>query len=147
MNLRDYHTPTLTGLNRRQLIREDQSELRLLVAMCAHAQAMPRRLGADATSDELAMDKKTAKRLAHCFRQSLQAWEGKEGAKGARGKEARRLAATVRWDRLAEDRRQYLLSRFAPYATLALDTDQKRWGYHILTLLNTELGWIDYAMR
>ena len=147
MSLADYHTPSLSGGNRRQLIKEDQAELQVLVALCDYALAMPRRLGADATSAELAKDKKTAKRLGHCFRKSLEAWGGKEVSRGARKAEARQLAAVARWDRVAEDRRQYLLSRFAPYATLAIDTNQKSWGYHILNLLNVELGWIDYAIR
>lgn len=143
-----YYTQTLSGGSTRdQLLTLDRGELQTLVALCDRALAMPRRLGSDATSDELASDKKTGKRLAHCFRQSLKAWGGQEAANGVLEDQIRRRAATLRWRDLADARRQYLMSRFAPYATLAIDEEQRAWGEHILTLLRNELGWIEYAMR
>jgi hypothetical protein len=144
-SLVSYYDPAYSSGSKDQLLKEDRAELQILVALCAHALAMPRRLGVDATSDELARDKKIAKRLAHCFRKSLEGWHGVEVAIDE--PDIRQRAAVVKWGDLAAGRRAYLLARFAPYATLAIDAGQEPWGNHILTLLQNELGWIDYALR
>jgi hypothetical protein len=146
--LADYYDPRCSGANTRdELLREDRAELQVLVAVCDRALAMPRRLGGDATSADLANDKKRAKRLGHCFRQSLKAWGAPEIATGALDKEVRQRAAVVRWEELADQRRQWILSRFAPYVTLAIDEGQEQWGWTIVNLLKNELRWMDYALR
>ena len=148
MVLADYYDPACTTVMiRAELLKKDQAELQVLIRICDHALAMRRRLGGDASSAELATDKKRAKRLGHCWRTSLQAWGGREAAIGALGQETRMRAATVHWEDLVAARRQWILSRFAPYATLAIDTGDESWGYHIITILKNELRWLDYAMR
>jgi hypothetical protein len=146
--LGQWYTPALSSKSTKdQLLTADRAELQVLVAVCDRALAMPRRLGGDATSADLANDKKKAKRLGHCFRQSLKAWGAPEIATGALDKEVRQRAAVVRWEELADQRRQWILSRFAPYVTLAIDEGQEQWGWTIVNLLKNELRWMDYALR
>lgn len=149
MVLADYYDEAWSGAThtREDLLKLDRAELQVLVRICDHVLAMRRRLGGDASSDELAIDKKRAKRLAHCFRTSLKAWGAQEAASGVLEKEIRQRAATVHWEDLVAARRQHLLSRFPLYATMAIDAGQEAWGYHMITLLKNELRWLDYAMR
>jgi hypothetical protein len=149
MVLADYYDARCSGAphTAEQLIILDQAELQVLIRICDGVLAMRRRLGGDATSDELAIDKKRAKRLAHCWRTSLRAWGAQESSSDVLEQEIRQRAATVHWEDLAAARRQYLLSRFPLYATMAIDLEEEQWGYHIITILKNELRWLDYAMR
>lgn len=148
MSLAHYYDPGLTGAHTRDvLVGEDRAALQVLIAICESALAMRRRLGGDATSAELANDKKTARRLRHCFLKSLLAWGGQEIDAGPPRLEVRRLAAVANWKHIVDQRHQWILSRYAPYATLAIDAGQEQWGYSVLNRLNNELSWLDYAIR
>jgi hypothetical protein len=136
-----------TGLTRESLVAADIRELIRLIYVVEAAGAIPSRLGKDATGDELSMDKRYARRIAHCFRQSLKAWGGVLDDAGEHADHYRRVAATVKWADLISDRQAYLMERLPLYATLAIDEGDRSWGNQALARINNELGWLTYSLR
>jgi hypothetical protein len=112
-----------------------------------YAAALPRRLGPDATREELALDKRRAKRFMHALVQAYKSWGGDLTLINAPTSEERQNGAQVVWETLLEDQRAYLNTRLRYVATWMRKTGQLVPGRSLLVKLNNELNWINYAMR
>lgn len=113
------------------------------LASAAYAAAFPRRLS-DASREELALDKRRSRRVAHVLRQSLLGWGGKERVADA---EEQSAGAQVDWPLWQEEYRSTLLAELRRVSTWAKKTDNLRFGKSAVTRLQQELEWVDYAMR
>ena len=124
--------------------RAEVQRLAKLLAIAAQVQATPRRLGSDATPEELALDKRRAKRISHVAGQLLTGWGGTSNSTG----DISREAAQVEWRRWWNEHQVWLINRQRYIATWAQKTgaDQK-WARSALVKLNNELQWLAYALR
>lgn len=123
----------------------EQERIANLLATAITAQQIPRRLGMDANSEELALDKRRAKRVAHVAQQLLKSWGGDPAqANGA----VRREAAVIEWRQWWEEQQTYLLNKQRYIATWALKLGQDhKWAKSALVRINNELQWLAYALR
>lgn len=123
---------------------EEYDRLILLLSVATAAAAIPRRLGADASSDELADDKKRCKRIAHVARQCLVAM----GHSNAQPRSLSKEAAQVRWEVWWERQQATLLDRQKYIACWALVHEaDSAWAKSAIVRLQNELSWLAYAMR
>lgn len=119
--------------------------LSMLLAVAVTAQEHPRRLGTDATPDELALDKTRAKRIAHSAAQCLKSWGGHPNGTAV---DAARLAAQVNWRNWWNEQQVYLVNRRRYIATWAIKTGaDPRWCKSAVVKINNELQWLAYALR
>lgn len=129
-------------------ITEDEVErLTKLLAVARLAQSIPRRLGAEASAEQLAEDSRRGKRIAHVASQLLTSWGGDPGVSpGDVGREA----ATVNWDRWWEEHQVWLVNRQRYLATWCHKSSQNgdlRWCKSAMVRLENEIKWLAYAMR
>lgn len=125
-----------------ELLRIQQHHA-VMRALAAH----PRRLGGDATSDELADDKRRAKRVLHALDQCLTAW----GGQPTEWEEASKIAATLditAWREQHEvrirARQKYLATWWIRYGN---QNGDKRFVNQAINRLENELRWVAYALR
>lgn len=133
------------SLARDELARIQTQACRILVAA-----EIPRRLGGDATSDELALDKKRCKRVLHVLRQQLIAWSEKDANKIEFRPitEADRVeGASMIWADWWRDQQEYLTTRRLYIATWALKKPDTAFGKKAVTRLSNEISHTGYAMR
>jgi hypothetical protein len=129
-----------------QLTAQEIERLSKLHAIALAAMAIPRRIGGEASNDELSADKRRAKRVAHVAGQCVSAWGIKKPQ--APVADITRQAAQVVWQRWWEDHRVWLLNRMRYIATWQYKTGgDERWAKSAITKLNNELGWLEYALR
>lgn len=122
------------------------AEVERLQAACAVVYVtsqMPRRLGS-VTREDLALDKRRARRVLHAERQALVSWGGKE----REPTEAERIAgAQMVWDLWHEEANLVITSRLRYIATWAKATGNLRFGKSAVVRLSQELDWLSYALR
>lgn len=126
---------------------QEIERLQQLVAVMTAAATHPRRLGGDATAEELALDKKRAKRVLYIAEKCLSMW----GGEPAPFDEATRIAATLRWEdwwseheRRIQQRQRYIATWCHRYGDQNGDI---KWTNQALTRLTSELKWLVYALR
>lgn len=144
----DPRIPIRDGETAELIIAEEVERLLKLRLICVMAAGIPRRLGPEATSDELAADKVRCRRIQHVANQLLEAYE-KSGAKIPVATPAsNREAAQVDWDRWWGDHQVWLTNRTRYVATWGLTRgDNQRSAKTLVVRLNNEFGWLRYAMR
>lgn len=123
-----------------------QTELERLChawAVVFSAKSVPRRIS-DATREELALDKKRARRLLHPITQSISAWGGV--SREATPEEVS-AGAQVHWSLWYEEHTVLVVARRLYLATWAKRTGQLRFGKSAVVRLTQELDWLEYAMR
>jgi hypothetical protein len=130
---------TRESLERRQVDRISRA-----LAVVTVAYEIPRRLGQDASSAELAEDKKRARRCAHALANALDPW-GKSKLKET--DEIRREAAQLLWVSFAEAHLSGVKTELAILSTWAVRNDERRWGRSAVVRLENEIRWVDYALR
>jgi len=119
-----------------------------LNAIAAAAGRMPRRLGGEAEAEELAVDKKRCRRIAHVTLQLASAWSGKDPDRLKFKGDISKDAAIVNWKMWWEEHRIWLINRQRYIATWASrEADQERWCKSAMVKLNNEALWIEYALR
>jgi hypothetical protein len=110
------------------------------------AQTIPRRLGTEASSLELMIDKQRARRVEHTAKQLLRDWKAQPAEL-----EVVREAAVVDWMRWWADHRVFLINRQAYIATWCHkygdDNGDIRWCKSAIVRLNNEVKWLTYALR
>lgn len=123
---------------------EEIDRLQTLDAVCRCASEMKRRLGSDAEREELARDKRLARRLCHVFAKSLAAWTGSaiEITQDHRSK-----AAVLDWPALTEEIKADLIVRRRYIASWGKLTDNERIAKTYVVRISNELRDIDYALR
>lgn len=112
-----------------------------------YALSMPRRLGGDATSEDLANDKKRCKRVLHVLKQSMQSWSSNTTVEWRAPVEDDRIrGASLDWNIWYEETRVHLMNLRAYIATYGM-TKNGEWARKAVTRLTNELSWLAYAMR
>jgi hypothetical protein len=128
-----------------EIARLQTAACRILVAA-----EIPRRLGGDATSDELAQDKKRCKRALHVLRQQLVGWSEKDPDKieWRQVTEVDRVeGASLLWEPWWKEQESYLTARRAYIATWGLKKPDTAYAKRAVTRLGNELTHMAYAMR
>ena len=129
---------------KKTLTTKEVERLQELNAIAMLSTTIPRRLGGDATDEELANDKKTGRRVAHIAEQCLRAW-------GAKPKpvtrNVTRAAAQVKWTPWMEQHKVYIEGRMFYVATWAYKGGDETWAKAALTRLTNEQRWLEYALR
>jgi hypothetical protein len=127
------------------IAKAERERIAKLMAIAIAAESIPRRLGGGASSEELMLDKKRCKRIAHVASQLLGAWEGKPNiGVGEISKEA----AIVDWKRWWEEHHVWLLNRQRYIATWCHKTGaDEKWCKSAIVKLTNELRWLEYALR
>lgn len=117
--------------------------------MAVVCESIPRRLGKDAESSLLTIDKRIARKVANVYRSlwmaldtdSVPDWKTKAdrltlAARAELG--ARRAGATVRWGAWLRTRYSDLLGLMGDVAAMALAKNRLRWGMRRIRLLDLE---------
>ena len=133
-------------LTAKAMREEEIVRLTKLLSVAQAAGTIARRLGADATDEELAIDKKRCRRIAHVAQKVLVSW----GVEKPKTTDAIREAAIVDWQRWWSEHRVWLDNRRRLVATWAqksgVAADQKFAKSTVVKLTN-EASWIEYALR
>lgn len=120
-----------------------------MLTIAITAQDMPRRLGTEATPEELAADKSRNKRVAHVATQLLKGWQpGMNGNKPTEN--VRREAASVDWKKWLIEHETFLINRCRYVATWQHkygDDLSLHWAKAAVTRLENEGKWLKYAVR
>ena len=140
-NLRLPRNATRESLERRQVDRITRA-----LAVISFASEIPRRLGADADSKELAEDKKRARRTAHALANALAPWvRDKIDLKDS--DEIRREGAQLVWASFGEAHLNAVRGELRILSSWAVRSDELRWGRSAVVKLENELRWVEYALR
>jgi hypothetical protein len=137
----------VSGIGSREEIEGRQIErLNRALSVITVSQTIPRRLGSDATDEELALDKKRARRVAFALHQALRGWT-KKGASIVVDETTRREGAQLDWATwqpafLTETRQQLQCA-----ATWAVKNSEERWGKSAVVRFENELKWVEFALR
>jgi hypothetical protein len=125
----------------------ERNRLTKALAIVAAAQEIPRRLGADASGEELAADKRRCRRVSHALGQCVKAWGGTTKIP-ANKDEVLREAAQLNWATWQADLELYLNSRIRYVATWQVKTGgDQSWAKKAVVRLQNELRWVQYALR
>lgn len=114
------------------------------------ALGMPRRLGGEATDEELALDKKRSKRVVHVLMQCLGSWKGNGAPEGPLPMDdgVRMDSAQVVWSDWCESQQTWLRNRIRYVVTWGRANGvDERIVKQMVTRLKNELGWLTYALR
>lgn len=106
----------------------------------------PRRLGGDAMDDELAMDKKRARRFGHVLGQSLKQWTKKRPDLPL-DKAVRIEGAQIKWETWKDKQCADIAAQLRLVATWSVQKDEEKWGKSAVVKLENELKWMEYAFR
>lgn len=131
--------------NREELERRQRDRLNRALATVLITSQIPRRLGSDASPEELAMDKKRSRRVAHALRQSLLSWQKKIELQV--DDEIRRDGAQLNWDKWSTKFLTDLRLQMSCVATWAVAKEDEDWGKSALVRLKNEENWLTYALR
>lgn len=124
----------------------EQDRLLLLATVAQAATQIPKRLTADATPEELKLDKKRCRRIQHVAEQCYNSWGGKP-AKGT-SRSVNIEAAQVNWNKWWENHRTMLMNRIAYIASYGIaHPEHSKWAKSAMVRVQNELNWLTYAMR
>lgn len=132
--------------SREELERREVERLSGALAIVLMAGTIPRRLGGDATDEDLALDRKRAKRAGYALSQALKGWTKKKPDLPLDDK-VRMAGAQLDWDRWLQEHNAALENELRCLATWAVIHNEQRWGRSAVVKLENELNWITYSMR
>jgi hypothetical protein len=127
-----------------ELGAEETLRLQGMLASAIVAAEIPRRLS-DATREELALDKRRSRRVAHALRQSVISWGGFLELEPTA--EQRSAGAQINWAEWWGQHEAWLIARQRYVATWAKKTNELSAGKTALVKLRNEYDWLKYAMR
>lgn len=146
--LAEYYDPEVQipeDMTKESITTSESERLAQLSIIARAAKEIPRRLGVDAGSDELAVDSKRCRRVAHVAEQLAKAWGGRPKMERI---DASRAAATVRWDDWWEEHQVWLRNRRRVIATWGVSgSGDEKFAKSALVKLNNEERWLEYALR
>lgn len=119
------------------------------VVVASTAASVPRRLGGDATAEQLAADKKLAKSLAYRLRDALRLWrllDGKGYEEPTLDPAAVRLGASVEWEAWSEKWIEDLRRRRAKVAATTLAKGNIDSGIRFVHLYTREISVVEDAL-
>jgi len=132
---------SIKELESAQLLRLDRA-----LVVVIHAGSIPRRLGGEATDQDLAIDRKRARRMAWAIKQSKTGWSKRNG-KMPEDPELRIEGAQLIWPEWYAAYTTTLASEATAAITWAVRNDEQRWGRSAVVKFDNELNWVSYAMR
>jgi hypothetical protein len=145
--LTSYYDPNLTlieGLTPGKITAEEQRRLSRQVAVIQAAAKIPRRLGPESAPEDMALDKKRCRRVAHALEQPLAKWGGSVNSATDINSDAARLD----WPTWTAEQRVYINNRIRYIATMGiLQPGNLSWAKQAVTRLQNELQLIEYAIR
>jgi hypothetical protein len=127
-------------------VESERERLKKLVSTVLYAATIPRRLGGEATSEDLALDKKRCRRVAHAFIQSYKGWDKRE-LHPILDDEIRQAGAQLDWTTFSAEHRVAISTRGIYVVTWALRSGQRRWAKKAATNFLNEQRWFEHAMR
>jgi hypothetical protein len=127
----------------REIVAAERERLSHALALVQSAQRMPRRLGPEATGEDLALDKRRAKRVAWALARVLEGWGGP-----VRGHwDVQAAAAQLKWDSWWGEQEVLITNRMRYVATWGIKRNNEKWAKTAIVKFNNELRWVSYAMR
>jgi hypothetical protein len=131
-----------------QKIENDEVERLLRMnAVAVAAGKIPRRIGGEATSEELASDKKRCKRIAYITLKLAAAWADKPPEKLRYKQDVTKFAAVIDWKNWWAEHQIWLNNRRRYVATMATKQEKELWGKSSIVKLTNEEAWLLYALR
>lgn len=143
----DPDLPLPADLGIPQLEADEISRLTDQLTVILFASSIPRRLGGDAASGELALDKRRCRRAAWALRQALGQWTRRIELPDDPAEELRIAGATLDWDVFAEQHVGMLTERTKRAATWAALNAERKWGISVVTRFENERRWIIHSLR
>lgn len=128
---------------------EEMDRLAYGINVAASAVAVPRRLGPDATPEELAADKKLAKGILHRLRELLRLWQDLatvDAAEAEPDEDAAAEGARVDWEEWSEDWTADLIQRRGEVAASTVE-DEPELGNRLCHLYDRELHQISEVIE
>lgn len=144
-----YYDPGLElprGLTVATIVADECERISSALAIVLFASTIPRRLGGDASSDELAEDKKRCRRVAHALRQAYRGWDMRSPSLND-SEDVRQAGAQLVWSDFGTRHLTRLNSRLVLSATFAIRAGEDRWGKSAVTNYRNERNWVEYALR
>lgn len=128
---------------------EEVARLEKLLAMAQLTHMVPRRLGGEATDEQLSADKKTARRVWHVAEQCLSSWSGKKEVKGAAvTEELKAEASQIEWLPWYQEHQVWLQNRIRFIATWACYAGgDQAFAKKAVVRLQNESNWLLYSLR
>lgn len=146
--LRDPALEVPEGLTPEKIGEEEVERLARMTAIATIAVGIPRRLGEDASPEEMAIDKKRGRRVSHALGQCLSDWNGKKPHELPSSDELRTDAATVLWLPWWDEHQVFLQSRLHFIATWQIKTgDHEKFAKSAVVRYTNEIRWVTYALR
>lgn len=135
------------GLEKDALIGIEKVRIARALSVVLYASSIPRRLGGEASSEDLALDKRRCRRVAYALRQSYRGWD-KEGEIAVAAEDSvKQEGAQLLWDDFGERHLTEIRSRGCLVVTWAVKSGDRRWGKTAATNFTNELRWLSYALR
>lgn len=134
--------PSMTSAS---VTAREVERLRGQVATLLFCKDMKRRLGGNATRDDLASDKQTCKRMLHVAKQSLVAWGGE--LPGPASPTERKAGATIDWTVYVADTVAHLEARRIEVATWGKKAGEPQAAKLMCVKLTNEIEWLRFAAR
>ncbi len=134
-------------LDPERISAEEIERLLTDLAIVLYASQIPRRLGGDALSEELAEDKRRCRRVGWALRQSLRQWTPNVELPNPVPEYLRQAGAQLEWTVYGEQHSAVLTERTKRAATWAALNGEKKWGATIVTCLENERRWVIHALR
>lgn len=143
--------PALTDLgegfgSREELEAHQVERIKRALSVVIICGSIPRRLGADASPEELSLDKKRARRAAHALKQSLHSWKKRPGELPLTD-EVRMDGAQLQWKSWIEAHDTNIANQLRIVSTYAITNGEEDWGKSAVVRLENESNWINYAFR
>ena len=134
------------GISRETLESSEGERINRFLAIITVTGSVPRRLGGEATDQELSLDKKRSRRVCHVLRQTLLYWE-QESEEIEPNEDMRREGIQLEWLSFASDYVLKLDTSRRRIATWAIQNDEEAWGAAAIRRLEAELHWMEHALR
>lgn len=129
-----------------ELERAEIERLSRALSVVVIAGSIPRRLGGDATDEDLALDTKRARRVGHALNGAIKGWTKKSPPLPV-SDEIRREGAQIDWDVWRETHLTTINNQLRCLATWAIQNQQESWGKSAVVRLENEINWVTYALR
>jgi hypothetical protein len=144
-----YYDPGLefpASVIREDLIKAQLDRILRSLTLAVVVGSIPRRLGTEATDEELALDKRRARRVSWALLQAYRAWNSKE-PKIQVTPELEREGNQLEWDIFVIEHTTQIADELRTIVTWSIQKDDGRWGRTAVVNLENEIRWITYAMR
>jgi hypothetical protein len=130
-----------------RLERQESDRLVRSLTVVLMASTVPRRLGGEASSEELALDKRRCRRVSWAIRQSALQWTKRVELPSPIPEELRIEGAQLEWETFGQEHLTLLIARVSLSATWAARSDEKVWGMKAVTKFENERRWVTHALR